>query len=187
MGKTARLAAFLLLTTAPMVAPAWAWELNGTKSVSLITRDGATLPIGSVTFQPQGDHVGFSLHLDTGRFKDFFLSMKEFKCLEGPDEIQCHVPYPYANPATIRGDDFSWLEHSLLFLHKTPKEFGAKLWNGLYYRLKRTDKGLVGTPMEVDLNAIASPPDDPSRPPFGPEARTDIAPGSRWITGLEIR
>lgn len=166
--------------------PAAAWELAGKKTVTLHTRDGQAIVVGSVDFQPQGERTGFALHLDDARFKDFFLSMKEFKCLESPDEILCHVPYPYRNPATVTRTDLRWLEHALLFLFKAPKDFGARLWNGLYYRLELTESGLVGTPQAVDLGQIGAPPADDSVPPYGPGDRTDIAPGSRWISRLTI-
>lgn len=164
-----------------------AWDMAGTKEVALHTRDGKTIPIGTITFLPQGERIGFVLHLDHGRFKDFFLSMKEFKCLEGPDEIQCHVPYPYANPATVTANDLRWLEHALMFLYKVPTEFGARLWNGLYYRMAVTEQGIVGTPQAIDLSLIFAPPADPSIPPFGPTERSDIDPGRRWISSLSIR
>lgn len=166
---------------------AFAWEMTGSKEVTLHTRDGQAIPIGTITFRPQGDRVGFSLQLHHERFKDFFLSMKEFKCLEGPEEIQCHVPYPYPNPATITKDDLRWLEHALLFLFKSPADFGARLWNGLYYRMDITEQGIVGTPQAVDLNLISAPPDDASVPPFGAAERTEITPGSHWISRLTIR
>ncbi|NMG75645.1 hypothetical protein [Aromatoleum diolicum] len=164
-----------------------AWDMTGTRTVALHTRDGQAIPIGTVTFQPQGDRTGFTLHLDEKPFKDFFLSMKEFKCLEGSEEILCHVPYPYANPATVTQNDLSWLEHALLFLYKTPAEFGARLWNGLYYRMRITDEGIVGTAESVDLNLIAAPPAEASVAPFVPAERTEIAPDSRWIGRLTIR
>jgi hypothetical protein len=163
-----------------------AWEMAGTKQVALHTRDGQTIPIGSVTFVPQGERTGFVLHLDHARFKDFFLSMKEFKCVEGP-EIQCHVPYPYANPATVTANDLSWLEHALMFLYKAPTEFGARLWNGLYYRMAVTEQGIVGTPQAIDLGLISAPPTDTSTPPFGPAERGEVAAGTRWIRSLSIR
>lgn len=166
---------------------AFAWEMAGSKEVTLHTRDGQDIPIGSITFEPRGDRIGFSLHLDHARFKDFFLSMKEFKCLEGREEIQCHVPYPYANPVTVTPGDLTWLEHSLLFLYKLPADFGARLWNGIYYRMAVTENGIVGTPQAVDLNLISAPPADTSAAPFGPMERTEIPPGSRWISTLTIR
>jgi len=180
------LAAFVL-GSALVASPCAAWDLAGTRAITLHTRDGQAIPVGTVTFQPQGDRTRFSLQLDDKPFKDFFLSMKEFKCLEGRDEIQCHVPYPYANPATVTPADLAWLEHALLFLYKGPTDFGARLWNGLYYRMALTDDGIVGTAEAVDLNVIGAPPSDPAVPPFGPAERTEIAPDSRWIGRLTIR
>jgi hypothetical protein len=161
--------------------------MEGTKTIALTTRDGQNIAIGTVTFRPQGDRIGFSVAMDMAKFKDYFLSMKEFKCLDGGVEVQCYVPYPYDHPQTVTPDDLSWLEHSLLFMFKSPSEFGAKLWNGLYYRMTVTDRGIEGAPKAVDLNDIAAPPADPTVPPFGPAVQGDIAQGARWITGLSIR
>lgn len=178
---------FCLLLLGLMSCSAGAWEMTGTKTIALHTRDGQTLPIGTVSFLPEGPVTHFSVHLDYGKFKDYFLSMKEFKCLEGPEEVQCHVPYPYPNPSTVTSDDLRWLEHALLFLYKLPRDFGAKLWNGLYYKLALTDQGLVGIPQAIDLNLISAPPDHPLIPPFAPADRGEIPAGSRWITSLSIQ
>lgn len=173
-----------LALCAPVSADAF--ELSGVKQVALHTSDGQTFPIGAVTFTPRGEKIGFKLELDVARFKDFFLSMREFKCVEGK-EIQCHVPYPYANPATVTADNLAWLETSLIFMLKTSAQFGATLANGLYYELKATPDGLVGAPRSVDLNEIAAPPDDKSKPPFPPQDRVEIEDGARWVTSLSIR
>lgn len=163
------------------------WELQGLRSVVAETRDGQRLVLGTVQFEPQADGtVAFRLDLDHARFTDHFLSMKEFKCLEGGGEVVCHVPYPYPNPRRVTARDLSWLEHHLLFLFKLPSEFGARLWNGLYYRLELTPQGLVGRPQAVDLNLISAPPAQPDRPPYRPALRDDIAPGARWIERLLI-
>ncbi len=167
-------------------AAAFAWELAGTKQITLRTRDGATLPIGTVTFTPNDAGATFKLALDQKDFHDFFLSMREFKCLEGP-ELQCYVPYPYANPGRVKPGDLAWLEHSLIFFYKAPADYGAKLSNGLYYSLQLTDAGLIGTPYAIDLNDIAAPPSDPSTPPFDAAARNEIEPKGRWIEALIIR
>ena len=167
--------------------PARAWQMDGTRIVTLHARDGQSLVLGQVDFKPRDDgRTGFVLKLDSERFKDFFLSMKEFKCLEGSGEVTCHVPYPYAQPGSVTANDLAWLEHSLLFLFKVPGEFGAKLWNGLYFRLQLTDHGLVGTPQAVDLNLISAPPTDLTKPPYRPALRDDIAPGARWVSRLTI-
>lgn len=180
--------AAIALSAWALAAPgaAWAWDLAGTRTVTLHTRDGQAIPIGTVTFSPQGERTGFALQLDHKPFKDFFLSMKEFKCIEGA-EIHCHVPYPYASPATVTPADLSWLEHALLFLYKTPAEFGARLWNGVYYRMEITDEGIVGTAEAIDLNLISAPPADAAVAPYVPAERSEIAPGSRWIGKLTIR
>lgn len=177
----------LLCSLFVLAAPAHAWEASGTRDIVLHTRDGNQLPIGTVSFTPRGERIAFTLHLDEKRFKDFFLSMKEFKCLESSEEILCHLPYPYPNPGSITPDDLTWLEHALLFLYKRPTDFGAKLWNGLYYKMQITPDGIVGTPQAIDLNLISAPPTTPDIPPFGPGERSDIPPGSRWIERLIIR
>jgi hypothetical protein len=167
--------------------PCAAWELAGTRTLSLHTRDGQHERIGQVVFAPAADgRTAFSLRLETERFKDFFLSMKEFKCLEGGGEVFCHVPYPYPQPGTVTAADLAWLEHSLLFLFKLPSEFGAKLWNGVYFKLQLTEQGLVGSPQAVDLNLISAPPARAGVPPYRPALRDDIAPGARWFNRLTI-
>ena len=165
---------------------AFAWELVGTKTIALHTREGQRINLGTVRFQSVDGKTTFTLHLEPERFKDFFLSMKEFKCLESSEEIQCHVPYPYPNPATVSADNLVWLEHSLLFFYKAPRDFGARLWNGLYYRMQVTEQGIVGTPQAIDLVQMGAPPVDPSIPPFGAEGRTDIAKDARWFNRLTI-
>jgi hypothetical protein len=164
-----------------------AWELKGAKTITAHTRDHQRIELGTVRFEPQADgQVSFDVTMKTERFSDYFLSMKEFKCLDGGTEVVCHVPYPYPQPHTVSAADMAWLEHSLLFLYKLPSDFGAKLWNGLYYRLERTERGLLGKPQAVDLNLISAPPDHPGVPPYQPALRDDVVPGARWIEFLTI-
>ncbi|MBI2275845.1 MAG: hypothetical protein HYU74_00695 [Dechloromonas sp.] len=182
-----KIACGLLVVQALFALPAQAWEMRGEKTLLIEPREGSPLRLGTIVFKPAGELTQFEIKLDDHVFKDYFLSMKEFKCIEGQNEIQCHVPYPYANPRTVSTVDLRWLEHSLLFLFKLPKEFGAKLWNGLYYRLQLSDEGLVGTPEAVDLAQIGAPPADPSTPPYGPGDRSAITPETRWFPRLLIR
>ncbi|MFC3692407.1 hypothetical protein [Chenggangzhangella methanolivorans] len=183
-----RIATILVACAAVTAAPTTlrAFEFDGRKNVTLETSDGDTVAVGSITFSKAAEGATFAVAMDQGRFKDFFLSMREFKCLEGK-EILCHVPYPYANPRTVAADKLGWLEASLIFMFKTPAQFGATLANGLVYELKDESEALVGTPRLVDLNEIAAPPDDASRPPFPPDDRLDVEPGSRWGARLVIR
>ena len=182
-----------LLATLLLLLLAWgpaarAWELSGRKDITAVTRDQQRIALGSVLFTPQADgSVRFSVDMDYRPFVDHFLSMKEFKCLQGPDEVLCHVPYPYKNPGTVRAGDYAWLEHQMLFLFKQPRDFGAKLWNGLYFRLEQGADGLVGLPQAVDLNLISAPPDDLLTPPYSAGLRDEVPPGAHWIERLLIR
>ena len=178
----------LLALLAP---PARAWDLAGSHTVLLHHRDGGRITLGTVDFTPTANgRTAFVLTLAHEPFKDFFLSMKEFKCVDSPTEVFCHVPYPYPQPGTVQlsagTTDLAWLEHALLFMFKTPTEFGAKLWNGIYFQLKLTERGLEGTPQAVDLNRISAPPDQPGIPPYRPALRDDIAPGTRYFNRLTI-
>ncbi len=166
---------------------ATAQPLDGTRAVRLHSRDGAVLQLGSMAFSPQPDGRSvFTLALQHGVFKDFFLSMKEFKCLEAATEVFCHLPYPHPQPGTVSATDLAWLEHSLLFMFKTPSDFGAKLWNGVYFQLQASAKGFEGKPQAVDLNRISAPPDRPGVPPYRAALRDDIAPAARWFNRLTI-
>lgn len=178
-----------LLTCLLVAAPAFAmaWDMQGTKTITANTRDNQHITLGTVRFEPQSNGtVSFVITMDRTHFSDHFLSMKEFKCIDGPLELFCHVPYPYPQPGTVTAEDMAWLEHSLLFLYKLPRDFGANLWNGLYFRLERTEHGLLGRPQAIDLNLISAPPDKPEVPPFNPALRDNITAGTRWIESLTI-
>ncbi len=162
--------------------------LSGKREISLVDKKGEATTIGSVLFSPLAgtDKVNYELHLDHQQFTDHFLSMKEMKCLEGP-ELWCYVPYPYHNDHQVSKDDLRWLEHDLLFLFKRNKEFGANFWNGIYYRLQITDQGLDGEANAIDLNYLASPPDDTSVPPIGEGELDESDNDKRWLPLLQIR
>lgn len=164
-----------------------AFEFEGSRTLTLHGRDGRSVVLGQVQFTPKGDgSAGFAVQLDVKQFTDHFLSMKEFKCIEGDTEIACHVPYPYKHPGTVSAGQLAWLEHSLLFLFKQPKEFGAKLWNGLYFAFKDEGSRLVGTPESIDLTKIGVPPDDLNQPPYPPLERGEVPAGTRWAAKLVI-
>ena len=165
-----------------------AFDFNGDKQLLAVFRDGSTQPLGTVSFSPapQAPEVAFKVKLDTAVLQDFFLSMREFKCLPAVAEVTCVVPYPYPQPGRVTPTDLSWLEHSLLFFFKQPADFGAKLWNGVIFKFALTPNALVGSPQAVDLNLISAPPDEPDHPPFGPMERTSYSTGARWLSALRI-
>jgi hypothetical protein len=174
-----------VLLVFPGLALATEPALDGTKDMVLHTRDGKNIPIGTVTFAPKGGESTFSIAFDDKKFAEYFLSMREFKCVEGED-ILCHVPYPYTSPHTVTPEDLGWLEHAVLFIFKKPTEYGARMGNGLIFSLKITDKGLVGTPQSIDLDEIAMPPADLSVAYFNADRRYDLQPGARWAESLTI-
>ncbi len=179
----------LVMVFGALAMPAYAAFLfDGKKTVYAVSADGARTPVAVLHFEKtdKPDEARFKLDLEVEKFIDFFLSMREFKCLPNEKEITCYVPYPYEQPGTVRADDLRWLEHSLLFFYKTPAEFGANLWNGLYFELKAEGDALVGTPRAVDLNEISAPPADLSIPPYSEELRHEIPAGARWIRQLVI-
>lgn len=164
-----------------------AFAFDGDKAIVARTRDGQATRIGTVRFRAlESGRAGFEVRIDPAMMRDYFLSMREFKCLPAEVEVSCHVPYPYPQPATVSAGDLTWLEHSLLFFYKRPADFGAMLWNGVIYHLHDEGGVLVGAPQSVDLNLISAPPERNDRAPFGPLERSDIAPGARWITELRI-
>ncbi len=160
----------------------------GDRSIYLLDNQGSEHRIGRVELQQQAgsDLVAYQLEVDTGRFADHFLSMKEMKCLEGPEHM-CFLPYPYDNPHTLSETDLRWLEHDLLFMFKPPSQFGANFWNGVYYRMTVTDGGIEGEARAVDLNQLAAPPDDLTQPPFGIHDINETELEQRWLPRLIIR
>lgn len=159
--------------------------LEGSKQISLISKQGQRTVIGHVEFRPTPSGAAYKLVLDHDRFKDYFLSMKEMKCLEGP-ELWCHLAYPYQQPHTVTEDDLRWLAHDLLFMFKKKKDFGANFWNGIYYQLTIKEGVISGTAQAVDLNLLASPPDDLTEPPFTPGDLDEIDRQQRWLPDIEI-
>jgi len=116
--------------------------------------------IGDVGFSDAGNgKTSLQLSIDTSVFTEHFLSMRPFRCIEGDSEWFCYLEYPYDLRSIITRDDLSDLEYQLLFIRKTPSEFGIDAWNGLYYKLELTPDGTItGELLEGDLNSLQSPP-----------------------------
>ena len=166
----------------------WSMEISpGFKQLYLQQKDGHEQHIGGIEFTPlETGKYQYEITLDHHLFKDYFLSMKEMKCLEGA-ELWCFIPYPYDQPRTVSSDDLRWLEHDLLFMFKKPEAFGANFWNGIYYRMTVTDEGLRGVAQALDLNMLASPPDDLTQPPIAEFDVDEADLEKRWLPYLEIR
>jgi len=159
---------------------------QGSKKINLLDNKGKRLLIGSISFSVKEETIHYQLHLKHQLFKDYFLSMKEMKCLEGP-ELWCHLAYPYNNPQNITEADFTWLSHDLLFMYKKESEFGANFYNGIYYDFKLESGKLIGTAMALDLNLLAAPPEDQTLPPITVHDIDEIEPTNRWLPAIEIK
>jgi hypothetical protein len=159
---------------------------QGTKQIHLLDNKGKRLFIGSISFSAQKDTIQYQINLEHKLFKDYFLSMKEMKCLEGP-ELWCHLAYPYNNPRNITNTDFRWLSHDLLFMYKKSSEFGANFDHGMYYDFKLESGKLIGTAMAMDLNLLAAPPEDQTNPPITIHDIDEIELTNRWLPKIEIK
>jgi len=131
-----------------------------TAGIYLVDQQQEETKIGEVIFTTTGNqHTTFKVSIDTDQFTEHFLSMRPFRCIEGSTEWFCYLEYPYDLRSQVTKDDLSDLEYQLLFIRKSPSEFGIDAWNGLYYRLQQEPDGsFTGNLLEGDLNSLQSPP-----------------------------
>ncbi len=134
--------------------------LDGEKGVYLIDKQGSQQRVATISLTAKGKGYLYTLNLDTEYFEDQFLSMRPFKCLMGGAQVVCYVDYPYSNERYIEAGDLTSLEYDLLFLHKSPTEYGINLWNGIYYKLQFDGEGIIGQLHELDMNLLSAPPEE---------------------------
>lgn len=147
------------LSTCLMAGP-----IDGKKRIFLESSNGELIYIADINFETIHGQTSYKISLKEEPFTDQFLSMRPFQCIMGERQVMCHVPYPYPKEGNITETDLSELSYDLLFLHKSPSEYGINLWNGLFYKLAVKDNSIVGAVFEVDMNIIASPPDNKDAP-----------------------
>lgn len=138
-----------------------AGEIKFTKTVTLQSPSGESIDIANIQMTRESSG-GFSyqLDIDNSKFGDYFLSMRPFKCFQGPIQMLCHLPYPYQKNQKITANDLKDLEYDLLFIHRKSTDYGINPWNGVYYKLTLgQDNNLSGVMKEVNLDILASPPE----------------------------
>ena len=162
-----------------------AGPLEGSKTIRLHPADGDPIKVAQITFL-KGSDTAYSLSYDDTLFTDHFLSMRPFKCLEGPEKLWCRVPYPYEIKRQVTGEDLTDLEYELMFVWKNQGEYGIDLWNGVYYLLAPDGDRLVGTMHEIDMNVLASPPEDGNLRPVTEGDLEEADEGSHWLPTLTI-
>ncbi|MEM9341765.1 MAG: hypothetical protein AAGA87_01845 [Pseudomonadota bacterium] len=174
MGRTVLFFLFLVAAGAVMA--------GGERPVYLLDGTGQRVQIASLRVAPDGS---YDLTMANAPFTDHFLSMRPFKCLEGPEKHWCHVPYPYPNARNI-SVDFVDLEYDLLFLWKGATDYGIDTWNGIYYVLTKDGAALVGAAHEIDLSQLAVPPQAGDMRPVSAEDLHETDPDSHRLPRLEI-
>jgi hypothetical protein len=160
------------------------------REIVLSNNAGEAIVIGHLLLTPEAGRYRTQVVLDDTRFADHFLSMRPFKCLEGSEQLLCHLPYPYQNQQLISPDDLTDLEYQLLFIRKAPNDYGINPWFGVYYRLQWENPPsgpISGQLFETDMDVLAAPPDDPSVRPITPDDLYEAAPGVHWLPRILMR
>ncbi|MHA6326304.1 hypothetical protein [Roseivivax sp. CAU 1753] len=149
-----------------------------------VTLEPATgTPIRIATIETTG--TSYALRMAPAPFSDHFLSMRPFKCLEGPGTHWCHVPYPYEIARDL-AQDTTDLEYDFLFVWKPATEYGIDLWRGVYFDIVPDGAGYVGTLFETDLDKLGVPPDAGELRPIREADLIEAEPDSFWLPVLRI-
>jgi hypothetical protein len=164
-----------------VLTPLSAYAFDGQREVFLAPSDGARIKIADLSVS---DNT-YSISMNDAVFTDHFLSMRPFKCIEGPEKHWCHVPYPYENRHSL-SDDFTDLEYDFLFLWKGASEYGINMWNGVYYVLEEDGDQLVGRLHEMDMDTLSAPPDPGELRPVTMKNLEPGEPESLWLPMLIV-
>lgn len=153
-----------------------------TRSVYLQDGEGTRIQIASLQIAQDG---AYSVSMDEASFTDHFLSMRPFRCLEGPQKNWCHVPYPYEINRNISVDLID-LEYDFLFVWKGAGEYGINMWNGVYYKIDQVDGQFVGALYEMDMDTLSAPPAAGELRPVLPTHLHESEPDSHWLPKLIV-
>ncbi|RLJ58900.1 hypothetical protein BCF46_1038 [Litoreibacter meonggei] len=169
------LATFLLLVTCGT-------SLAQTRTVYLEANDGRRVEIGILDLAADGT---YSVEMSEGSFTDHFLSMRPFKCLEGPTKNWCHIPYPYEIRRNL-SEDVTDLEYDFLFVWKGATDYGINMWNGVYYRISPDGAGYTGVLHEIDMDVLSAPPARGELRPLSAKDIHESDADSHWLPRLII-
>lgn len=153
-----------------------------TRAVFLEDIQGTRIEVATLNFDAEGS---YSLEMAEAPFSDHFLSMRPFKCLEGPGKNWCYVPYPYEIERNVAGD-FVDLEYDFLFVWKDASDYGINMWNGVYYKISEVDGQLTGVLHEMDMDTLSAPPPAGELRPVQAKDLHQSDPESHWLPRLVI-
>jgi len=147
---------------------------------------GEQVAIGTLTLRALGEEGGYDLSLSDDVFDDYFLSMRPFRCMQRDTSMLCHLVYPYENRRRIDRDDLVDLEYDLLFIARSPEEYGINAWNGRYFRLRWEGEAIIGDLHETNLDVLAAPPDSGDLRPLADADMIPVSAG-QWAPRLYIK
>lgn len=153
-----------------------------TRAVFLEDLQGTRIEIATLEIDPEGS---YSLEMAEAPFENHFLSMRPFRCLEGPQKNWCYVPYPYEIKRNI-SDDLVDLEYDFLFVWKDAKDYGINMWNGVYYKIEEVEGQLTGALHEMDMDKLSAPPPAGELRPVQAKDLHESDPESHWLPRLVI-
>ncbi|MEP1535799.1 MAG: hypothetical protein ABJQ34_20645 [Paracoccaceae bacterium] len=157
--------------------------MSETRSVFVEDINGAQIEIAQLNLDEDG---GYQVEMAEEPFTDHFLSMRPFKCLEGPAKNWCHVPYPYEIKRNVT-DDLTDVEYDFLFVWKGSADYGINMWNGVYYKLTEESGQWTGELHEMDMDTLSAPPPAGELRPLAAKDLHPSDPESHWLPRLVIK
>jgi hypothetical protein len=168
----------ILLALGLSASGAWA----ETRTVFLEDQQGDRIEIAKLDVAQTGI---YQVAMSETAFADHFLSMRPFKCLEGPAKHWCHVPYPYEISRDI-SETLTDIEYDFLFVWKGSNDYGINMWNGVYYKLQNANGALIGTLHEMDMDSLSAPPPAGELRPVKAKDLHESDPESHWLPRLVV-
>ena len=172
-----------------LMAPhAWAQALTGSHNIVLGNAQGERYVIGRITFSDAGKgKSAFRIETDP-QLGEFFLAMRPFRCLTGPLQRLCRFPVEIDGQVISR-DDLVPLEYALMFMKTKPADLHISAFNGLYYKLRWSDKGITGKLHDVNMDPFIAPEGGAAggnKRPIGHADLSEADPRSHWLPNLSI-
>lgn len=163
-------------------------DLTGTRGIWLSNAAGEKHRVGTIVFTPaEAGKTRFKITMEES-LEEYFLAMRPFRCLTGPVQRLCHFPVE-REAALISPDDLVPLEYALLFMRTAPKSLHIDPFNGIYYRMSWTERGIVGELNDVEMDSFIAPDIVPVERRQRPIRHSDLNPGdprSHWLPILKI-
>ena len=163
-------------------------DLTGTRGIWLSNAAGERHRVGTVAFTPaEAGKTRFKITMEES-LEEYFLAMRPFRCLTGPVQRLCHFPVEREAPL-ISPDDLVPLEYALLFMRTAPKSLHIDPFNGIYYKMSWTGRGITGELHDVEMDSFIAPDLVPLERRQRPIGYSQIAPGnprSHWLPILTI-